>query len=85
MLISLTFLYIMSDFSRFAALIVRYRLQCAHFYLLIPKDAFAIVAPQIPLTHPSDPIVTLFFAPKHRDLFYSNFYIPYSLFFRPTA
>ena len=85
MLIFPAFLYTMSDFSRFAALIVRYRLQCAPFYLLIPKDAFGIVAPQIPLTHPSDPIVTLFFAPKHRDLFYSNFYIPYSLFFRPTA
>lgn len=85
MLNSPAFLYTMSDFSRFAALFVCYRLQSAHFHLLISKDAFAIVAPQIPLTHPSDPIVTLFFAPKHRDLFYSNFYIPYSLFFRPTA
>ena len=79
------FLYTMSDFSRFAALFVCYRLQSAHFHLLISKDAFAIIAPQILLAHPSDPIVALFFTPKHRDLFYSNFYIPYSLFFRPTA
>lgn len=85
MLISPTFLYTMSDFSRFVALIVSYRLQSAHFHLLIPKDTFAIITPKIPLTHLSDPIVVLFFAPKRRDLFYSNFYIPYSLFFRPTA
>lgn len=75
----------MSDFSRFAALFACYRLQSAHFHLLISKDAFAIIAPQILLAHPSDPIMAVFFAPKHRDLFYSNFYIPYSLFFRPTA
>lgn len=61
MLISPTFLYTMSDFSRFAALIVSYRLQSAHFHLLIPKDTFAIIAPKIPLTHISDPIVVLFF------------------------
>ena len=61
MLIFPAFLYTMSDFSRFAALIVRCRLQSAHFRLLIPKDAFAIIAPQIPLTHLSDPIVVLFF------------------------
>ena len=85
MLIFSAFLNTMSDFSRFAALFAYYRLQSAHFHLLISKDAFAIIAPQILLAHPSDPIMAVFFAPKHRDLFYSNFYIPYSLFFRPTA
>lgn len=80
MLNSPAFLYTMSDFSRFAALIVRYRLQSAHFYLLIPKDAFAIIAPQILLAHPSDPIVALFFTPKRRDFFVilSTDHSPYS-------
>jgi len=53
MLISPTFLYTMSDFSRFAALFACYRLQSAHFHLLISKDAFAIIAPQILLAHRS--------------------------------
>lgn len=61
MLISLTFLCTMSDFSRFVALILRCRLQSVHFHLLIPKDTFAIITPKIPLTHLSDPIVVLFF------------------------
>ncbi len=61
MLISSTFLCTMSDFSRFVALILRCRLQSVHFHLLIPKDTFAIIAPKIPLTHLSDPIVVLFF------------------------
>lgn len=52
MLNSPAFLYTMSDFSRFAALFVCYRLQSAHFHLLISKDAFAIIAPQILLAHP---------------------------------
>lgn len=80
MLISPTFLYTMSDFSRFAALIVSYRLQSAHFHLLISKDAFAIIAPQILLAHPFDPIVTLFFTPKRRDFFVilSTDHSPYS-------
>ena len=55
------FQYTMSDFSRFAALFACYRLQSAHFHLLIPKDTFAIITPKIPLTHLSDPIVVLFF------------------------
>lgn len=61
MLISPTFLCTMSDFSRFVALILRCRLQSVHFHLLTPKDTFAIIAPKIPLTHLSDPIVVLFF------------------------
>ena len=61
MLNSPAFLNTMSDFSRFAALFACYRLQSAHFHLLIPKDTFAIIAPKIPLTHLSDPIVVLFF------------------------
>lgn len=80
MLNSPAFLYTMSDFSRFAALFACYRLQSAHFHLLISKDAFAIIAPQILLAHPSDPIVALFFTPKRRDFFviFSTYYSPYS-------
>lgn len=80
MLISPTFLYTMSDFSRFAALFAYYRLQSAHFHLLISKDAFAIIAPQILLAHPSDPIVALFFTPKRREFFVilSTDHSPYS-------
>ena len=80
MLNSPAFLYTMSDFSRFAALFVCYRLQSAHFNLLISKDAFAIIAPQILLAHPSDPIVALFFTPKRRDFFviFSTDHSPYS-------
>ena len=69
MLNSPAFPYTMSDFPRFAALFVCYRLQSAHFHLLISKDAFAIIAPQILLAHPAGPIVTLFFAPKRREFF----------------
>lgn len=80
MLIFPVFLNTMSDFSRFAALFAYYRLQSAHFHLLISKDAFAIIAPQILLAHPSDPIVALFFTPKRRDFFviFSTYYSPYS-------
>ena len=74
MLNSPAFLYTMSDFSRFAALFACYRLQSAHFHLLISKDAFAIIAPQILLAHPSDPIVALFFTPKRRDFFCNIIY-----------
>ena len=74
------FLYTMLDFSRFAALFAYYRLQSAHFHLLISKDAFAIIAPKIPLTHLSDPIVVLFFTPKRREFFVilSTDHSPYS-------
>lgn len=80
MLNSPAFLYTMSDFSRLAVLFLCYRLQSAHFHLLIPKDTFAIIAPKIPLTHLSDPIVVLFFTPKRRDFFVilSTYHSPYS-------
>lgn len=80
MLNSPAFLYTMSDFSRFAALFVCYQLQSAHFHLLISKDAFAIIAPQILLAHPFDPIVALFFTPKRRYFFviFSTDHSPYS-------
>lgn len=80
MLNSPAFLYTMSDFSRLAVLFLCYRLQSAHFHLLIPKDTFAIIAPKIPLTHLSDPIVVLFFTPKRRDFFVilSTDHSPYS-------
>ncbi len=85
MLISPTFLCTMSDFSRFVALILRCRLQSVHFHLLIPKDTFAIIAPKIPLTHLSDPIVVLFFTHHTPEILCNIFYIPHSIFFRPAA